>query len=67
VDVAHPVPENVGESNQNGQADAPQLEVIDQLLDVDGPAGLLGDVGQDVPIGAHGEVALPPASNIVKF
>ena len=61
VDVGEPLAEDVAEADENRQADAAQLEVIDQLLQVDPALGILGGVDADVPVRSDGEVASCPS------
>ena len=48
VDVAEPVPQDVGEAEQHRQPDAAELQVIGELLQVDRARRILGRVGEDV-------------------
>ena len=66
-DVAEPLLEDVAEPDQDRQADAAQLQVVDQLLQVDGLAGVLGGVHPDVAVRRDGEVVLAPAFDLVEL
>ena len=67
VDVGEPLPEDVAEADEDRQADAAQLQVIDQLLQVDPALGILRRVDADVAVRADGEVALAPALDLVEL
>ena len=66
MDLAQAVLEDVAEADQHGRLDAPGLEPVDQLLQVDGPIGVLGGMDVDVPLGVDGEVALSPVGHFVQ-
>ena len=67
VNVGEPLPEDVAKPDQDRQADAAQLQVIDELLQVDRALGILGGVDADVAVRADGEVALAPALDFVEL
>jgi hypothetical protein len=50
VDVAEPVFQDVGEANEDREADAAQLETIDQFLQVNRAGRILGRVDLDVAV-----------------
>ena len=52
VDVAEPLPQDVAEADQDRQLDAAQLQVVDQLLQVDGLPGSLVGWTRTWPFGA---------------
>jgi len=49
VNVAEAMLEDVGEANEDGKADAAQLEPVDQLLEIDRARRLLRRMNLDVP------------------
>jgi hypothetical protein len=67
VNVAEPVFEDVGEADENGEADAAKLKAIDQLFEVDGPGRVLRRMYLDVAGLVHGEVAVAPAGHLVEL
>ncbi len=67
VDVLQAMPQDVSKPHERRQADASQLQVIDQLLQVDRPVGLLCRVNLDVTVLADRKVPLPPAGNFIHF
>ena len=67
VNVGEPLPEDVAEPDEDRQPDAPELQVIDELLQVDRTLGILGRVHADVAVRADGEVAFPPAIDLVEL
>ena len=67
VDVLEPMLQDVAEADERRQADAAQLQVIDQLLEIDRPARLLGRVDLDLTVLTDGEVALAPAGDLVEL
>ena len=52
---------------EHRQADAAQLQAIDQLLQVDGACRILGRVHLHVTGGVHREVAVAPARHLVQL
>ena len=52
---------------QRRQADAAELQVVDQLLEVDRAAGVLGRMNLDLSVLADREVALPPSGDFVQL
>ncbi len=50
-----------------GQLDAAQHQMVGELLEVDRLGRVLGRMDQDVTRGRDGEVALPPAVDLVEF
>ncbi len=67
VDVAEPVAQDVAEANQDRQADAAQLQVIDELFEVDGPTRLLGRMREHMPVGSDGKITLTPAVHLIQL
>src|SRR5262249_33949183 len=63
--LAHAVAQDVREAQQDGQLDAACLEVIDQVLEVDGLVGAFAGLDGDVPALVDGEVALAPVLHAV--
>ena len=67
VDVLQPVLEDVAEADERRQVDAAALQVVDQLLEVDGPVRVLRGMHLDVAVLADREVALAPALDFVQL
>ncbi len=67
VDVLQAMPQDVPKPHERRQADAPELQVIDQLLQVDRALRLLRRVNLDVTVLAYRKVPLPPAGNLIHF
>ena len=67
VDLAEAVLEDVGEADEDGKADAAELQAIDQLLEVDRARRILGRMHLDVPGAVDREVAVAPARNLVEL
>ena len=67
VDVRQPLLQDVAEPDQDRQADAAQLQVIDELLEVDRAIGVLGGVDANVAVRTDGEVVLAPAFDLVEL
>src|SRR5262249_53783745 len=65
VDLADAVAEDVGEAEQDRQLDAAGLEVVEELLEVDGVVGPLVGVDDDVAVLVDREVALAPVADTV--
>jgi hypothetical protein len=59
--------QDLAEADEDGQRDAAQLEVVDQLLKVDATRGILVGVDPQVAVLADREVTLAPGSDIVEF
>src|ERR1700691_2913767 len=59
--------QDAAEPNQRRQADAAQLQVIDQLLEIDRPVGVFRRVNLDLSVVADREVALAPAGDFVQL
>ena len=59
--------EDVGKAQQDRQGDAAQLQMVGQLLQVDGARRILGGVGEDVAVLGDREVALAPSIELVEF
>ena len=62
-----PLPQDVAEADQDRQADAAQLQVIDELLQIDRRSGSFVACTRTWPFGADGEVALAPAFDFVEL
>ncbi len=67
LDFAHPMPQNIGEAEQDGQLNAPFLKLIDQFLEVDGLGGVFIGVDGDMASLVDTEVALAPIAHAVGF
>ena len=67
VNVGEPLPQDVAEPDENRQADAAELQVIDELLQVDRALGVVRRVDADVAVRTDGEVALAPAVDLVEL
>ena len=67
MDVAEAVLEDVGEADEDGQADAAELQAIDELLQVDRARRVLGRVHLHVAGAVDGEVAVAPARHFVEL
>ena len=67
VNLAKAMSQDVGEADQHRQADAAQLQPIDQFLEVDGLGWILGGVHLDVTGAVHREVSVPPACHFVEL
>src|SRR5208283_426688 len=65
--LPQPVLENFPKPDQDGQGDAAQLEIVDQLLQVEAAVEVLVGVNPDVAVRANREIALAPAGNIVEL
>ena len=65
VDLADAMAEDVGEAKQDRQLDAALLQLIDQLLQVDGLLGAFVGVDGDVAPFVDAEIALAPVPNLV--
>src|ERR1700719_2706398 len=59
--------ENFAEADQDGQGDAPQLQIPSQLLEIDAASRVLIRVHPYVPVLADREVALAPRRYVVQF
>src|SRR5207253_8708130 len=64
-DLADAVPQDVGEPQEDGELNAAELELIDEVFQVDGVVGPLVGVDGDVAAGVDSEIALPPAVDAV--
>ena len=67
VDLADAVAEDVGEAEQDRQLDAAGLQLIDQVLEVDGLLGALVGMDGDVAGLVDAEVAFAPVADAVGF
>jgi hypothetical protein len=67
VHLTQAVLQNFPETDQDRQRDAPELKIVDQFLQVDGAAGILLRVDQQVAVFADREVPLAPAGYVVEF
>ena len=59
--------EDVAKPDQRRQADATALQIVDQLLQVDRPARVLGRMDLDLPVLADREVSVPPPGDLVQL
>ena len=67
VDLADAMPEDVREAKQDRQLDAPCLELVDELLEVDCFIGPLVRVDGDVPLLVDAEIILPPLADAISL
>ena len=67
VDVGDALAEDVLEADQDGQPDASELQVIDELLQVNRALGILRRVHADVAVRADGEVAFSPSIDLIQL
>ena len=58
--------EDLRETEENGQIDAPNLQPVDQLLEVDALRRILVGMDEQVPVGPHRKVAIAPACDLVQ-
>ena len=65
VDVLQAVPQDVAEPHERRQADAAQLQVIDELLQIDRPIGLFRRMDLDVSVLADRKIPLSPAGDLI--
>src|SRR4029079_11182203 len=61
------MPQDVAEPDQDRKRDTAELEVVGELLEVDGPRRVLGGMDQDVPLLGDGEVAFAPPFELVEL
>jgi hypothetical protein len=64
---AEPMFENAGKPDQNRQRNASPLQRVHQFLQVYEATLLFGGVDKQISVLAHGEIALSPARDIIKF
>src|ERR1700674_5463398 len=67
VHLAQAVLQDFAEADQNRQRNAPELQVVDQFLEVDGAAGILLGVDLQVAVLADREIALAPTGYVVEI
>ena len=67
VHLAQPVLQNFAEADQDGQRDAAQLQVVDQLFEIDAARRVLVGAHPHVAVGPDREVAFAPTSDIVEL
>ncbi len=67
VDVGQPVLEDVAEANEERDRDAACLQVVDELLEVDGARRIFRGVNLDVPAGVDREVAFAPTRHFIEL
>ena len=67
VDVAEPVPEDVPEADEHRDLNPAQLQMIGELLEVDGLRRVLGRMDQDVARRRDRKVALAPPIDLVEL
>ena len=65
VDLAESMFENVGEADQDGQRNTPRLELVYELLEVDGVIGSFVGMNGDMTFLVDREVILPPVLDVV--
>ena len=65
--LAQAMLQNFAEADQDGQRDAAQLQVVDQLFEIDAARGVLIGTHPDVAVGFDGEVAFAPTGDIVQL
>ena len=66
VDLPQAVLEDLGESQEDRQVDAANLQPIDELLEVDALGGVLVGVHQQVAGGAHRKIPVAPTGHLVE-
>ena len=67
VNLLHPVPDDVVEPDEDGQADVHRFQPLDEFLEVHLPVGALAGLDGDVAVRLEGDVSLTPMSDIVQF
>ena len=67
VHFAQTMLQNFGEADQDGEPDAAQLELFDQLAQIDAARRLLAGMHPQVPVRADGKIAFAPTGDIVEF
>src|SRR5580704_2482647 len=67
VDVLEPMLQDVAKPDQRRQTHAAEPQIVDQLLEVDRSAGVLGRVDLDLAVLADREVSLPPSGDLVQL
>ena len=67
VDVGEPLLDDVGEADEHRQADAAELQPVDEFLEVDRLADVLGRMHLDVAGRVDREVAVAPARHFVEL
>ena len=64
--IADPVAEDVAESDEHGQLNAAEHQMVGQLLEIDGAGRILRRVDQHVTRRRDGEVSLTPTVDLVE-
>jgi hypothetical protein len=59
--------EQLGEADEDGEVESPLLHAIDKLFQVDRAVRLFGGVGEKIPVGTGGKIALAPTFDLVKI
>ena len=67
VNVLETMLQDVAKADERRKADAAQLQVIDQLLEVDRAARVLRGMDPNVAVLADREIPLTPSANLVHF
>src|SRR5258706_13944156 len=67
VHLAQPVFQDFTETDQDGQRDPAQLQVVHQFLEIDAARRVLVWTHPDVSVGLYREVALAPTRDIVQL
>ncbi len=67
VHLAQPVLQDLGEADQDGQADPAELELLRKLHQVDEALRIFGGMDEHMPVLANREVALPPSGDVIQL
>jgi hypothetical protein len=67
VDILKPIREDVVKPDKRRETDASALQIVDQLFEVDRPAGVLGRMDLDLSVPANRKVALSPSRDFVQL
>ena len=67
LDVPQPMLEHVAKADQRRQGDAAHLQLIDELFEINRPAGLLRRMDVNVAVLADRKVSLAPSVNLVQL
>src|SRR5262249_25694990 len=65
--LAHAMAKDIGEAEKDGELDAASLELIDEVLEVDGLVAELVGVNGDVSLVVDSEVAFSPMTHPIGF
>ena len=66
MQFAQTVLQDLGESQEDREIDAADLQPVDELLEVDGLRRVLVGMDHEVSLGPDGEIAVPPAGDLVQ-